>query len=105
MKNAEMLVVINALQQKVEEQNNMIAQLDARCNALESKKAPKKAATSASTKEGTIADTIVGLLLQKVAPKEILAAVREKHKDCKTSLPCVYWYKTRVNKGLYNEVK
>jgi len=59
------------------------------------------AAKSQSTfAKGSIAATIMQGLRAGKAPKKVLEIVLKKHKDAKTTLACVYWYKSRINRGL-----
>ena len=51
-------------------------------------------------KKGTIAATIIAALRKQTAPAKVLAQVLKKHKGAKTSIACVYWYKSRMNRGL-----
>lgn len=39
-------------------------------------------------------------LKAKVAPKDVLAQVKEKFPTAKTSMACVYWYASKINQGL-----
>lgn len=102
MKIQEIVEALAAATKQVEELNAMVAQLDARCTALEAEPAKaEKLAKACNTKEGSIADTTVALLKAGNKPKDVLSMILEKHAGAKTTLACVYWYKTRINKGLY----
>ena len=50
-------------------------------------------------KPKTIAASIIAGLQAGRAPKDVLAAVLKKHKSA-TTIACVYWYKSRINRGL-----
>ena len=104
MKIQEIVAALAAASKQIEELNAMVAQLDARCTALEgaaTAKATAKVDKACNTKEGSIADTTVALLKAGNKPKDVLTMILEKHAGAKTTLACVYWYKTRINKGLY----
>ena len=72
------------------------------------KKAAKKAAKKAVKKsngvqsgvrEGTIAATIIKGIKADKSPEDVLAMVKKEHKGCKTTLPCVYWYRSKLATG------
>ena len=64
-----------------------------KANAAEPKKAKKKAKT-------TVADTIRDGIRKEMAMGDILKLVHKKHKGMRTTIACVYWYKSRFNRGL-----
>lgn len=52
-----------------------------------------------ASKSGTIAASIIAGLRSGKTPQKVLALVLKKHKG-KTTIACVYWYKSRMNRGL-----
>lgn len=66
-------------------------------DAMKIMPASKSQATFA---KGSIAATIMQGLRAGKAPKKVLEIVLKKHKDAKTTIACVYWYKSRINRGL-----
>lgn len=50
--------------------------------------------------KGTISATIVAGLRKGLSPQKVLAIALKKHKGAITTIACVYWYKSRRNRGL-----
>jgi len=81
-------------------------------NSLAASKAPaqqiaraKQAQTQAKAKTAkpkakTIAASIIAGLQAGTSPQDVLKKVLKKHKEAKTTIACVYWYKSRMNRGL-----
>jgi hypothetical protein len=58
------------------------------------------AKVQATFEKGSIAATIMQGLRAGKAPKKILETVLKKHEGANTTIACVYWYKSRLNRGL-----
>ncbi len=43
---------------------------------------------------------ILELLKSGVSPKETLETIQATFEGCKTTMACVYWYKSKINQGL-----
>ncbi len=70
---------------------------------VKGKKAKVKEVKQAVKKGGTIAASIIAGLRAGRTPQKVLEAVQKKHKDCKTTIACVYWYSSRIKRGLIPE--
>jgi hypothetical protein len=53
-----------------------------------------------ATKPQGIGNKILELLKSGVSPKETLATIQATFEGCKTTMACVYWYKSKINQGL-----
>ena len=64
-------------------------------------KATTEAKTEKKEKGPTISSRIVEQLKAGVAPKAVLEVIQKEFKNCKTSMACVYWFKSKINCGAY----
>jgi hypothetical protein len=53
-----------------------------------------------ATKPQGIGNKILELLKSGVSPKETLETIQATFEGCKTTMACVYWYKSKINQGL-----
>jgi hypothetical protein len=53
-----------------------------------------------ATKPQGIGNKILELLKSGVSPKETLETIQATFEGCKTTMACVYWYKSKINNGL-----
>lgn len=53
-----------------------------------------------ATKPMGIGNKILELLKSGVSPKETLETIQATFEGCKTTMACVYWYKSKINQGL-----
>jgi len=60
-----------------------------------------KSAKQPKGKKGkTIASTIIAGLKAGKTPQKVLAEVLKKHQGASTTIACVYWYASRIKRGL-----
>lgn len=59
-----------------------------------------KASGGKGKPKATIASTIIAGLQAGNEPAKVLKAVHKKHKGCATTIACVYWYSSRIKRGL-----
>ena len=52
------------------------------------------------TKPQGIGNKILELLKAGTSPKETLEIIQATFEGCKTTMACVYWYKSKINQGL-----
>lgn len=62
-------------------------------------KVQRKGVQRGATK-GSIAATIIAGLAKGHKPAKVLANVHKKHAGCNTTIACVYWYASRIKRGL-----
>jgi len=65
----------------------------ARAKAAKPKAKAKKAKV-------TIASITIKELKAGRKPAKVLAIIKKKFADCKTTMACVYWYASRINRGM-----
>ena len=53
-----------------------------------------------ATKPQGIGNKILELLKAGTSPKETLEIIQTTFEGCKTTMACVYWYKSKINQGL-----